>query len=445
MKKFNVFLLIAIAVVLNTAGSYAQGVCSKNAKSVYFQTNQSNLTAEHKKMIDEIIKSSKSEIYLEIKGHTDSVGSAEFNNKLSEKRAKAVADYIIANSKFNKKDIRVSFYGKNNPANVNDLSKNRRTDVIVVPLKGDKLVFQGAKGSSVAVPLASLGGKSVCDCNFTLSEITSDAEAEKNKVVLKNNKGELLTINGMVALNVNNCLQKDKNATVDVVVPISNRDLVSTVWLYDNNKWTEKKYAVTKDDKAYTVKVPVSEWTNGFIACAGVKEAEFTTNLVFPKLNRLKDMTLENQKVEGTTINDTTLTVTFANEDVVFNDVAQDDSIGVYRISKSIKGFRDAKKNVVFPLSAYEKLNYQDTMLLVRVKKNAEFKTKINEWDVKLSNAVYKQDRKFFFDKIFTRDQYLVNVPFKNHTFIVGDKEFKAEELKAKYIAKKKYKRVKLK
>ena len=40
---------------------------------------------------------------------------------------------------FNKKDIRVSFYGKNNPANVNDLSKNRRTDVIVVPLKGDKL------------------------------------------------------------------------------------------------------------------------------------------------------------------------------------------------------------------------------------------------------------------------------------------------------------------
>ena len=125
MKKFNVFLLIAIAVVLNTASTYAQSVCSKNAKSVYFQSNQSVLTADHKKMIDEIIKTRKSEIYLEIKGHTDSVGSHEFNNKLSEKRAKAVADYIIANSKFNKKDIRVSFYGKNNPVNVNDLAKNR--------------------------------------------------------------------------------------------------------------------------------------------------------------------------------------------------------------------------------------------------------------------------------------------------------------------------------
>ena len=123
MKKFNVFLLIAIAVVLNTASTYAQSVCSKNAKSVYFQSNQSVLNADHKKMIDEIIKTRKSEIYLEIKGHTDSVGSHEFNNKLSEKRAKAVADYIIANSKFNKKDIRVSFYGKNNPVNVNDLAK----------------------------------------------------------------------------------------------------------------------------------------------------------------------------------------------------------------------------------------------------------------------------------------------------------------------------------
>ena len=445
MKKFNLILLVAIAVVINIASSYAQSVCSKNAKSVYFQSNQSVLTADHKKMIDEIIKTRKSEIYLEIKGHTDSVGSNEFNNKLSEKRAKAVADYIIANSKFNKKDIRVSLYGKNNPVNINDLAKNRRTDIIVVPLKGDKLVFEGAKGSSVAVPLASLGGKSVCDCNFTLSEITSDAEAEKNKVVLKNDKGELLTINGMVALNANNCLQKDKNATVDVIVPISNKNLASTVWLYDNNKWSEKKYPVNKDDKAFTVKVPVAEWTNGFIALAGIKEAEFTTNLVFPKLNRLKDMTINNQKVEGTKVNDTTLTVTFANDEVVFNDVAQDDSIGVYRISKSVKGFRDAKKNVVFPLSAYEKLNYQDTLLMVRVKKNAEFKTKINEWDVKLNNTVYKQNRKFFFDKIFSRDQYLVNVPFKDHAFIIGDKEFKGSEIKTKYIAKKKYKRVKLK
>ena len=49
-------MLIAIAVVLNTASTYAQSVCSKNAKSVYFQSNQSVLTADHKKMIDEIIK-----------------------------------------------------------------------------------------------------------------------------------------------------------------------------------------------------------------------------------------------------------------------------------------------------------------------------------------------------------------------------------------------------
>lgn len=447
MKKLNSLFLIAITMIISMVNANAQSVCTKNAQAVYFKTNKSSLTAEHKKMIDAIIKSSETEIYLEIKGHADKIGSANFNNKLSEKRAKSVADYIIANSNFNKKDIHISFYGAKNPADANDLAKNRRTDIIVVPLKNNMLIFEGSKGSSVAVPVTSLNGKSVCDCNFNLSEITSDAEAEKNKVILKNDNGEMLTINGMVALNSNNCLQgnKDKNATIDVVVPIINKDLVSTVWLYDNNKWMEKKYEVNKDEKVYTVKVPASEWTNGYIALAGIKEVEFTSNLIFPKLNRLKEMTLDNQKVEGTKVNDTTLTVNFANEGVVFNDVAQDDSIGVYRISKSIKGFRSSDKNVIFPLSVYEKLNYQDTLLMIRVKKDTEFKTKINEWDVTLSNAVYKQDRKFFFDKIFTRDQYLVNVPYKNHTFIIGDKEFKDEEINAKYNVKKKYKLVKLK
>ncbi|MGB0806479.1 MAG: OmpA family protein [Salibacteraceae bacterium] len=69
---------------------------------------------------------------IEIIGHTDNVGSTNFNQKLSEKRARSVYDYFIANY-IDKSRISYSGKGESNPIASNNDSlgkkKNRRVEL----------------------------------------------------------------------------------------------------------------------------------------------------------------------------------------------------------------------------------------------------------------------------------------------------------------------------
>jgi outer membrane protein OmpA-like peptidoglycan-associated protein len=71
-----------------------------------------------------------------VEGHTDSQGSDEANRILSESRAKAVAEYLMANMGV---ELGVSYhgYGKSRPAASNDTpegrAKNRRIEVVITP------------------------------------------------------------------------------------------------------------------------------------------------------------------------------------------------------------------------------------------------------------------------------------------------------------------------
>ncbi len=71
-----------------------------------------------------------------IEGHTDSRGSIELNQRLSEERAQAVAEYIRANIGM-QLDMTSSGYGPNRPVASNETeegrAKNRRIDVVIVP------------------------------------------------------------------------------------------------------------------------------------------------------------------------------------------------------------------------------------------------------------------------------------------------------------------------
>lgn len=74
------------------------------------------------------------ELRLEAEGHTDNVGSAEFNQKLSEQRAQTVRDYLVSQGL---PDANVTSTGKgfNVPVAPNDTpagrQKNRRVEIIV--------------------------------------------------------------------------------------------------------------------------------------------------------------------------------------------------------------------------------------------------------------------------------------------------------------------------
>ncbi|TLY29572.1 MAG: hypothetical protein E6K56_08155 [Ignavibacteria bacterium] len=71
-----------------------------------------------------------------IEGHTDSQGSDELNQTLSESRAKAVAEYLMANMGV-ELPINHHGYGESRPVASNDTpdgrAKNRRIDVVIAP------------------------------------------------------------------------------------------------------------------------------------------------------------------------------------------------------------------------------------------------------------------------------------------------------------------------
>ena len=74
---------------------------------------------------------------VEVTGHTDSVGSAEFNQRLSEQRASTVGNYLIGQGLVRER-FEIVGMGKNYPIASNDTdagrAQNRRVEIRVVPL-----------------------------------------------------------------------------------------------------------------------------------------------------------------------------------------------------------------------------------------------------------------------------------------------------------------------
>jgi outer membrane protein OmpA-like peptidoglycan-associated protein len=105
------------------------------ALNILFETGKSTIQAESVPIIDQIAELMKSDMALKIsiEGHTDNVGDAAANKKLSNDRAKSVMDAIIA------KGIdytRMSFLGWGQEKPVADnrsedgRSQNRRVEIV---------------------------------------------------------------------------------------------------------------------------------------------------------------------------------------------------------------------------------------------------------------------------------------------------------------------------
>ena len=74
-------------------------------------------------------------IRVEISGYTDNVGSDEYNQELSENRAKTVYDYLIEHG-IDKDRLVFKGYGESNPVDTNETetgrSNNRRTEFKII-------------------------------------------------------------------------------------------------------------------------------------------------------------------------------------------------------------------------------------------------------------------------------------------------------------------------
>jgi outer membrane protein OmpA-like peptidoglycan-associated protein len=103
---------------------------------VLFDTGKYNLRPEAQLRLARLsgIVSSHPGLNLQVEGHTDSVGSDEFNQKLSEQRAEAVRNYLIQQG-LNEQSITAVGLGKTMPIADNNTAegrqKNRRVEIIV--------------------------------------------------------------------------------------------------------------------------------------------------------------------------------------------------------------------------------------------------------------------------------------------------------------------------
>ncbi|MFC1788998.1 OmpA family protein [Thermodesulfobacteriota bacterium] len=111
--------------------------CWTYAAVVLFGFDSAEIKSEAHPMLDEAsaILKKNSEINVEVDGHTDNIGPAEYNMKLSERRANAVMEYFVSQG-VDAKRLTIKGFGLTKPASTNDTkegrAKNRRVELTPV-------------------------------------------------------------------------------------------------------------------------------------------------------------------------------------------------------------------------------------------------------------------------------------------------------------------------
>ena len=104
---------------------------------VNFATNKADLSKASFPYLDKVAAELKRfpGVKVEIQGHTDSVGKAEYNLKLSDRRAQVVHDYLVKDG-VPADQISAKGYGETQPiasnSTVEGRAQNRRTVMVVL-------------------------------------------------------------------------------------------------------------------------------------------------------------------------------------------------------------------------------------------------------------------------------------------------------------------------
>ena len=105
------------------------------AQRPQFDFDKATLKPDGKRLVDTAVKvmKDKSDLKVSVEGHTDSIGSEAYNQKLSERRAKAVRDYLVSQG-IDASRITTRGFGKSKPVASNDTAEgraeNRRVEII---------------------------------------------------------------------------------------------------------------------------------------------------------------------------------------------------------------------------------------------------------------------------------------------------------------------------
>ena len=109
-------------------------------KTLLFDHDQSKITLENKQVLAQLIKLLKSDssYRLIIEAHTDSRGTVQYNNKLSERRLSSTLSQFFS-AKINPSNVMAVYYGESKPLidcepNCDEIAnrKNRRVDIKII-------------------------------------------------------------------------------------------------------------------------------------------------------------------------------------------------------------------------------------------------------------------------------------------------------------------------
>jgi outer membrane protein OmpA-like peptidoglycan-associated protein len=124
----------------NQAARLAQALADKGAaelEGIFFDFDKSTLTRESESALLAVQKVLNNDptLRLEIQGHTDNIGSAEYNRKLSQRRAQAVKNYVVKHFGIAPDRLSARGYGASMPAADNNTEVGRAYNRRVVLIK----------------------------------------------------------------------------------------------------------------------------------------------------------------------------------------------------------------------------------------------------------------------------------------------------------------------
>ncbi len=109
-------------------------------KNIFFAFDSDSLKPSSETELNKLVHflEKNQELSIRIEGHTDNRGAAEYNKKLSERRAFAVMNYLLENN-IRKSRLDIKGFGEESPRATNETekgrAKNRRTEIRIVDVQ----------------------------------------------------------------------------------------------------------------------------------------------------------------------------------------------------------------------------------------------------------------------------------------------------------------------
>ncbi|HTI88938.1 MAG TPA: OmpA family protein [Puia sp.] len=115
------------ARITHTVSDDLRKKIDRAARLVFFETDSATLLPDSYKALNEVVSILQQDtlLLLDISGHTDNSGSAEKNQRLSQRRAKAVLDYLVSQGHLDQKRLSATGYGSSQPIDDNNTPKGR--------------------------------------------------------------------------------------------------------------------------------------------------------------------------------------------------------------------------------------------------------------------------------------------------------------------------------